>query len=225
MSFFKRILKHKKNDSPVIPDGRNETLSSGVICMDETGDNIIIKLERDSAGSGTLPKTELRFFQNGARESFVQAADRVADHTAHRFADYTTAYPTRLLNYPSTGNSAGSLGHFTEPVDINDLKPVDISTIDDRNGDKHTTAWFVGIYDPFEGGVGPPIYHRRKSSSIPLSMVNAIIVLPRNEARVLTKFMITFTRNCLDSTAPEDYGWKYWKLQDDLRWLEDRPSS
>ncbi|MCJ1403350.1 hypothetical protein MMC11_006573 [Xylographa trunciseda] len=186
---------------------------SGVICLDETGEDIIINLDRTSPGSGTLFTTALRHLEDGTRESVGKAA--------HRLVDDKIGYPTRLQNCQSIGSSAGDSALFMEPVDIDSLEPVYVSTVKDSSGNLHTTAWLVGIYGLREGGVGPPINPMQETRPTIMSVRNGIIVLPRREARIVTKLMISFICDRLNSLSAEEETMRA-RLRANLDWFENR---
>ncbi|MCJ1385195.1 hypothetical protein MMC17_008316 [Xylographa soralifera] len=222
MSLIKRIFKHDKNnsitDSPAVENNRNPRLSSGIICLDKTYENIIVHSPRTGETIVYMPKTKLHFFPDGSRESFAEAAVRLADRTTDPSAQYKIGYPTRLQNYPSPGSGAG---HFEKPVSVDDLKPVFTDTVDRGGGETHTTAWFVGVCDDLLAGGSGPCFYMYNTRPAPLTIQNAILVLPSYQARVVASFMVGLTRDRLPTIPEEDYD-ALIEATELLEWLERR---
>ncbi|MCJ1414506.1 hypothetical protein MMC32_000833 [Xylographa parallela] len=138
MSFIKQIFKHDKSGSQRTKAPKS---SSGVICLDNTYEYMLFGRYRTGSGTDCMPRAERGFHPDGSRKSFAEAA-----RTAHHQIDC----PSRLQNYLSTPKQCDERAYFEEPDEINDLRPVYIDKVDEANGVKHTTAWFVCTYDLLE---------------------------------------------------------------------------
>ena len=136
-----------------------------------------------------MPRAERGFHPDGSRKSFAEAA-----RTAHHQIDC----PSRLQNYLSTPKQCDERAYFEEPDEINDLRPVYIDKVDEANGVKHTTAWFVCTYDLPECANHLP---RGESYSVSLPIKEVIKLLPRPEARVVANFMTRLTGDRLRATS------------------------
>ncbi|MCJ1432526.1 hypothetical protein MMC27_001883 [Xylographa pallens] len=198
MSFIKKIFKHDKSESQRTQPQR---FSSSVICLDTTYEYMLFGFYRTDSSIECMPWTERGFRSDGSRKSFVEAA-----YTARQKINC----PTRLQNYLSTPRLRDERAYFEDPAEFNDLRPVCIDKVEDANGVRHTTAWFVCTYDLLDYAFHLP---RGESWSASLPIKEVINTLPRHEARVVTNFMIGFTRDRLRVTS------------DRLKCFYDRPST